>query len=172
MGSKTEQQKIIEAYAYFSNRTSNIDRLAATALLKDLDRMPICVYKDNELDKLYCANCNGQLKMKHPWNYNPAMNKRCPKCGQKQAFSKLRRYEFMEHDLKILPEYFEPVLEGKKNFELRKNDRDYKVGDTLLLREWYANEYTGREVRRKVTYILEKAVGIDTRYVILAMEEE
>lgn len=78
----------------------------------------------------------------------------------------------MEHDLKILPEYFEPVLEGKKNFELRKNDRDYKVGDTLLLREWYANEYTGREVRRKVTYILEKAVGIDTRYVILAMEEE
>ena len=78
----------------------------------------------------------------------------------------------MEHDLKILPEYFEPVLEGKKNFELRKNDRDYKVGDTLLLREWYANVYTGREVRRKVTYILEKAVGIDTRYLILAMEEE
>jgi len=78
----------------------------------------------------------------------------------------------MEHDLKILPEYFEPVLEGKKNFELRKNDRNYKVGDTLLLREWYANKYTGREVKRKVTYILEKAVGIDTRYVILAMEEE
>ena len=77
----------------------------------------------------------------------------------------------MEHDLKILPEYFEPVLDGRKKFEIRKNDREFNVGDTLLLREWYSNEYTGREVRRKVTYVLPTAVGLAKDYVILSIEE-
>ena len=39
----------------------------------------------------------------------------------------------MIHALKTLPEYFEAVWENKKTFELRKNDRDFKVGDYLAL---------------------------------------
>ena len=40
----------------------------------------------------------------------------------------------MTHELEILPEYYEEVKCGHKNFELRKNDRDYIVHDTLRLR--------------------------------------
>ena len=39
-----------------------------------------------------------------------------------------------EHALKILPEYFEDVVIGKKTFELRKNDRGFALGDILTLK--------------------------------------
>ena len=35
------------------------------------------------------------------------------------------------HELKILHEYLVDVDLGKKTFELRKNDRDYQVGDLI-----------------------------------------
>lgn len=58
----------------------------------------------------------------------------------------------MIHELKILPEHFIPVLDGLKTAELRKNDRDFKVGDTLVLME-YNGEYTGDGCERLVTHV-------------------
>ena len=60
----------------------------------------------------------------------------------------------MTHELKCWPEYFEQILTGYKTFEVRKNDRDYKVGDELFLREWdyLKMEYTGRELKMLITY--------------------
>lgn len=56
------------------------------------------------------------------------------------------------HELKILPEHFLPVLDGLKLAELRKNDRDFRVGDKLLLMEW-DGEYTGNACTRKIIHV-------------------
>ena len=73
------------------------------------------------------------------------------------------------HDLKIGPDYFDAVSDGIKRFELRLNDRDFRVGDRLILREWAASGYTGRCVRCKVDYILSCYDGLDHDYVILSI---
>lgn len=59
------------------------------------------------------------------------------------------------HDLKILPEYFELVKNGYKDFEIRKNDRNYKIGDAVRLCEYDADkgEYTGNEIFSPIKYI-------------------
>ena len=59
------------------------------------------------------------------------------------------------HELKCWKQFYAEVEAGRKTFEIRWNDRDYCVGDVLLLKEWdhLADGYTGRELRRTVTYI-------------------
>lgn len=59
----------------------------------------------------------------------------------------------MIHELKIKPEYFAAVVTGDKTFEIRNNaDRNFQVGDTLLLWEWNGG-FTGRTAERTVSYI-------------------
>lgn len=78
----------------------------------------------------------------------------------------------MVHELKILPKYFKDVATSRKNFELRYNDRNFKVGDILLLKEYENGTYTGREVKRKVKYILygDGTLGLSKDYCILALK--
>lgn len=40
----------------------------------------------------------------------------------------------MKHVLKIWPEYYERVRNGSKTFEIRKNDRNFNLGDLVELR--------------------------------------
>jgi len=62
----------------------------------------------------------------------------------------------MKIEKKIWTEFFENVKSGKKKFELRLADFKIKPGDTLVLREWdpKKKEYTGRQVKKSVTYVL------------------
>ena len=64
-------------------------------------------------------------------------------------------YEIKEHRVKIFPSYFEAQVNNSKNFEIRKNDRNYQVGDLLLLEEYdpTTENYTGREVHCLITYM-------------------
>lgn len=74
------------------------------------------------------------------------------------------------HELKILPEYYNEVLSKNKLFELRKNDRDYKVGDFLILKEFENGNYTGRATARlMISYILygPNEYGLMDNYCIL-----
>lgn len=76
----------------------------------------------------------------------------------------------MQHELKLTQPYFNAVHNGKKSFELRKNDRDFKTSDTLLLREWVNGEYTGKVIVRTITYILKDYIGIEDGYCILGLD--
>lgn len=63
------------------------------------------------------------------------------------------------HDIKILPSFFSdvrcPTYRYKKTFELRKDDRDYQVGDIVRLHEWTPEEgYTGRIYTITIRYVL------------------
>lgn len=56
------------------------------------------------------------------------------------------------HVLKTDHEPFEAIWEGRKNYETRKTDRDFRVGDVLVLREQKNGEYTGRVLFEEVRY--------------------
>lgn len=77
----------------------------------------------------------------------------------------------MVHELKTLPEFFQAIKEGIKPFEVRKNDRNFKVGDSLYLREWAGEEYTGRKLIRIITYILNDSLYVKDGYVILGIKQ-
>ncbi|WP_280559017.1 DUF3850 domain-containing protein [Priestia megaterium] len=61
----------------------------------------------------------------------------------------------MLHNLKINKEFFTPVLEQIKTFEIRKNDRGFHVGDKVVLNEWddEKKQYTGRKTNIEIIYI-------------------
>jgi len=70
------------------------------------------------------------------------------------------------HELKTNPDVFQLSFEGKKNYEIRWNDRNFQVGDTLTLKETaYSYKemtdiedpkplvYTGRELKETVNHV-------------------
>jgi len=59
---------------------------------------------------------------------------------------------------KVLPDYFQDILDGQKKYELRLNDFEIEPGDTLVLEEWTSADHntrkaTGRVLEKKVTYL-------------------
>lgn len=56
----------------------------------------------------------------------------------------------MIHELKLRREFFDYVRFGVKKFEIRKDDRGFNVGDTLVLKEIdEAGGETGRYLVRR-----------------------
>ena len=66
----------------------------------------------------------------------------------------------MTHELKVWPKFFQPLIAGKKTFELREKDRKYQEGDELILQEFVPGfeiidgkvqgEYTGSSAKATV----------------------
>jgi ParB family chromosome partitioning protein len=73
------------------------------------------------------------------------------------------------HDVKLGATFFEYVKTGRKTFELRKNDRGYKEGDTIVLHEYKDGATTGRTITKKIVYVLEDFTGLEDGYCILGL---
>ena len=120
----------------------------------------------------FCGDCRTAVKVfRDPRGGTPV----CAACMDAED---LRR----THQLKCWPPYFQALGDGTKTFELRKDDRHYRVGDILWLREWEPEEgapidpklgrFTGREHKVRVTYKLAAvpmAFGLVAGYVILSV---
>jgi len=82
--------------------------------------------------------------------------------------------EPITHELKTWPKFFKQITRGYKHFELRKDDRDYQVGDTLKLIEYNPkmSYHTGFYCECKVTSILRKSIefGLMDGYCIMSIE--
>lgn len=59
----------------------------------------------------------------------------------------------MIHKLKTIQPYFDDVCSCKKTFEIRFNDRNFKVGDDLILQEYVDGEYTGLAILKHIIYM-------------------
>lgn len=78
----------------------------------------------------------------------------------------------MFHELKTLPEYFEEIWIKNKSFEIRKNDRNFSVGDQLILREYSEEDerYTGRAIQAYVPYIINgPCYGLKEGYCVMSI---
>ena len=80
----------------------------------------------------------------------------------------------MQHQLKIKQYYLFHILEGLKTFEVRKNDRDFQVGDSikfLPLEDENYNVYSFQSPipDYRINYILSDFSGLQQNYVCLAI---
>lgn len=69
------------------------------------------------------------------------------------------------HHLKCWPEPFRHVLTGAKGHEVRRADRDFRLGDGVVLEEWnpLTREYTGRMWCGTIGWVTEPATfGLPT----------
>ena len=73
------------------------------------------------------------------------------------------------HEVKLAAMYYDDVKDGKKTFELRKNDRNYKEGDKLHMLEFKDGRHTGRTISADIVYLMEEYTGLTEGYCILGI---
>lgn len=103
----------------------------------------------------------------------------CPMCGT------IRHWEYLKaacqikketwrpkiHWVKILPQYFTALATGKKRFEIRKNDRDYRVNDHIIFQMWTLDKgLWGKNLPMRITYITAYPDGLRPGYVVLGVK--
>ena len=79
----------------------------------------------------------------------------------------------MKHELDIYAKYFIAVADGTKTFEVReKRDRNFKIGDWLLLKEIDETSllYTVKTILKQISYILDNENYCKKGYVILGLK--
>lgn len=118
-----------------------------------MNRCGVCKYYDGKYVHPNCLECEEGSKFKR---------------DNDKLIEALIECDDIKHSLKILPKYFNEVNEGRKTFELRKDDRNFKVGDRFILREYKDGNYTGRTFIGRISYILRECseYGLQDGYCI------
>ena len=77
------------------------------------------------------------------------------------------------HELKTWLGPFDAIMKGEKTFEVRKDDRGFKVGDLLHLRRYdpQFKLYTGEDLTVRVSYILSGSEwGLQDGFVVMSID--
>jgi len=84
------------------------------------------------------------------------------------------------HDLKTDSEAFKAMSAGIRPYQIRKDDRSFKVWDILILRETDSTgaemargaplEYTGDILKLKVVHVLKDTYGLKPGWCLLSVE--
>lgn len=79
------------------------------------------------------------------------------------------------HELKTVNPFFQDVWDGRKTFEMRVDDRLFRLGDRLLLKEYDKDKgyYSGRIVHAEVNHILTAAdfpEGLREGYICMSIK--
>lgn len=124
---------------------------------------------------MLCGNSHG-VKINHPNGAWETCDKhRNQHKNIKEALAKLKarlvRVEIVVHRVKLLTEYYPAAESNLKMFEIRKNDRDYQVGDRLTMERWCPSldKSLGEYLERQIIYITDfmQKPG----YVVLGLKE-
>ncbi|MEZ0355393.1 DUF3850 domain-containing protein [Mycobacterium sp. SA01] len=82
------------------------------------------------------------------------------------------------HELKSWPQFFRAIVAGARSHELRRNDRNYRIGDQLLLREYDPEKkiYSGSSCKVVVTSMTSQDVpcavsgeGLNPEFCVLSI---
>lgn len=103
----------------------------------------------------------------------------CPFCGC-DLTKKVDVDQMTTHRLKVFVKYADAIMNGTKTFEVRKNDRGYKVGDKIVFdvvtNKGYAVGAAARHplngATYRIDYILDDFEGLAQKYVALAISKE
>lgn len=85
-----------------------------------------------------------------------------------------------KHELKVAIKYADAILSGEKSFEVRKNDRGFKVGDEIVFSVVTNKGYFVGEAARhplngtvyRIDYVLDDFEGLAQKYVAFSISRE
>jgi len=74
------------------------------------------------------------------------------------------------HSIKCVNPFFQDAWDSLKSFEIRNNDRNYKVGDLILLNEYDSknDSFSGRKILGVITYIAKYPKGLKTNFIVFS----
>lgn len=98
---------------------------------------------------------NVECEYRQTHHYCPHPEHACD-CREARTFACADPGVQRTHMLKVWPEQFNDTATGRKTFEIRLNDRGYRVGDVLILREYdpVMERFNERACKRVVSHIL------------------